>query len=254
MIEPHGPLPEEVYWRRRLLAAAGIIGAAALVIGLIVWAGSGRGEDPNARTVASTGEASTKAAEPTTETSTPVPDEAADEKSGDTGADAPTPQDPTPASEEAPAPAPSEEPAPAPAEQGPPPCSDQQLSVVVYTDKPTYTKGDQPEFTVVTTNGGLAECSRDVGKAATNVVVRSLDGARTLWAAQDCAPDKTVDNQVLKPGQQVSDKITWSGTTSNPGCDKPRTTIHAGAYQAVAMNGQRESAPITFNVVKPAEQ
>ena len=134
------------------------------------------------------------------------------------------------------------------------PCSDQALSVVLYTDKPTYTKGDQPVFTVVVTNGGLAPCSRDVGKAAQNVVVRSLDGTRTLWSAQDCAPDKTVNNQVLNPGQQVQDNVTWSGTTSNPGCNKARVTIPVGAYQAIAKVGARESAPITFNVVAPAQQ
>ena len=133
-------------------------------------------------------------------------------------------------------------------------CADQSLSVVLYTDKPTYAVGDQPVFTIVVTNGGLSECNRDLGKAAQNVVVRSLDGARTLWSAQDCAPDKAVNIQLLQPGQQFSDTITWSGTTSSPGCKKPRVQIPAGGFQAVAKIGEKESAPITFNVVKPAQQ
>ncbi|MGV8875478.1 MAG: hypothetical protein ACOH2Q_23340, partial [Rhodococcus sp. (in: high G+C Gram-positive bacteria)] len=33
MLEPSGPLPPEIYWRRRALA----IGAAVVVLGLIVW-------------------------------------------------------------------------------------------------------------------------------------------------------------------------------------------------------------------------
>ena len=33
MLEPTGPLPPEIYWRRRALA----IGAAVVVLGLIVW-------------------------------------------------------------------------------------------------------------------------------------------------------------------------------------------------------------------------
>jgi ferric-dicitrate binding protein FerR (iron transport regulator) len=41
VIEPSGPLPTEVYWRRRLLAAAVGVVALALVVGLIIWAGSG---------------------------------------------------------------------------------------------------------------------------------------------------------------------------------------------------------------------
>ncbi len=252
VIEPTGPLPTEVYWRRRILAVAVGVVALALVIGLIIWAGSGGDKNTNdaAKNAAVTSAAPSEA---------PAPPPGAEES--------PAAGAPTPAEDAGHAPAPSSQP-PAPAEPGgqtpaqtPPAegaaaaqCSDQSLSVVLYTDKPTYTKGDQPVFTIVTTNGGLAACSRDVGKAAMNVVVRSLDGTRTLWAAQDCAPDHTVNNQVLAPGQQVRETITWSGATSNPGCDKPRVAIPVGAYQAIAKVGARESAPITFNVIAPPQQ
>ena len=133
-------------------------------------------------------------------------------------------------------------------------CPDQNISVVLYTDKPTYKVGDQPVFTIVTTNAGLSDCTRDVGKAAQNVIVRTLDGTRTLWSARDCSPLQTVNNVNLKPAQQVRDTITWSGTTSNPGCDKPRVPIPVGAFQAIGKIGEKESAPITFNVVAPAQQ
>lgn len=237
VIEPQGPLPTEVYWKRRLLAVAAAVIAIALVIALVIWAGSS-GEDPE-----NTNAAATQSTGPEAGAGEPSPDK-------------PVESGQPPAASSPPAP-----PAPESGAQTPPAdgaeavqCSDQALSVVLYTDKPTYTKGDQPVFTIVVTNGGLAPCARDVGKASQNVVVRSLDGTRTLWTAQDCAPDKTVNNQVLAPGQQVSDNITWSGTTSNPGCDKPRVAIPVGAYQAVAKVGAKESAPITFNVVAPAEQ
>lgn len=229
-----------MYWKRRLLAVGAAVVAVALVIALIIWASTRGDDDPTA-----TPAAATSSAVDTTPVEEPSESSAAPE-SGET----PVPPSSPPASE-------SE----GPGAQTPPSegaeaaqCSDQSLSVVLYTDKPTYSKGDQPVFTVVMTNGGLAPCSRDVGKAAQNVVVRSLDGTRTLWSAQDCAPDKTVNNQILRPGQQVSDNITWSGTTSSPGCDKPRVAIPVGAYQAIAKVGAKESAPITFNVVAPAEQ
>ncbi|GAA3950721.1 hypothetical protein [Gordonia caeni] len=240
MIEPQGPLPTEVYWKRRLLAVGAAVVAVALVIALIIWASTSGDDDPAATPAAAT--SSALDADPVEE---PAESSAAPE-SGET----PVPPSSAPESESEGAPAQTPPSEGAEAAQ----CSDQALSVVLYTDKPTYTKGDQPVFTVVMTNGGLAPCSRDVGKAAQNVVVRSLDGTRTLWSAQDCAPDKTVNNQVLTPGQQVSDNITWSGTTSSPGCDKPRVAIPVGAYQAIAKVGAKESAPITFNVVAPAQQ
>ncbi|MFT4085886.1 MAG: hypothetical protein QM658_01830 [Gordonia sp. (in: high G+C Gram-positive bacteria)] len=240
MIDPQGPLPSEVYWRRRLLAVVGVVAAVAVVIGLIIWV-SGGNSDADPKNAAAT--SSTKS----TSSEAPAPSSSEPPASG-----TPQPQAPgSTAASETPAPASNSE-TPAPA--GEPACSDQSISVVLYTDKPTYTKGDQPVFTIVTTNGGLAACSRDVGKAAQNVVVRTLDGTRTLWSAQDCAPDKTVNNVVLQPGQQVTDTITWSGTTSSPGCTKPRVAIPVGGYQAIAKIGQRESAPITFNVVAPAQQ
>lgn len=240
VIEPQGPLADEVYWKRRLLAAAAVVVAIALIIALIIWASSGGNDEPGTTNAAATSSTTEGSAAPEAPASSEKPNQG----------QAPAPKSPVessvPTSE-----APQTEPAQG-AEVAP--CTDQTLSVVLYTDKPTYTKGDQPVFTVVVTNGGLAPCSRDIGKASQNVTVRSLDGTRTLWSAQDCAPDKTVNVQVLAPGQQASDKITWSGTTSSPGCEKPRVAIPVGAYQAIATVGVKESAPITFNVIAPPQQ
>ncbi|MGO3327007.1 hypothetical protein [Gordonia sp. (in: high G+C Gram-positive bacteria)] len=244
MIEPQGPLPPEVYWRRRLLAIVGAVVAVIVVIALIVWAGSSSDEGSDPANAAATDSASQTPKAPA-----PAP-------SSSSQAPAPSSQAPSGGGEQGEGGDPSAPPAPSrdAAASIENPCTDQSLSVVLYTDKPTYTQGDQPVFTIVTTNGSLAACNRDVGKNAQNVIIRSLDGARTLWSAQDCAPDKAVNVQLLQPGQQVSDDTTWSGTTSSPGCKKPRQQIPAGAYQAIAKVGEKESAPITFNVVKPAQQ
>ncbi|MGB3698965.1 MAG: hypothetical protein WBA05_16175 [Gordonia sp. (in: high G+C Gram-positive bacteria)] len=245
MIEPQGPLPPEVYWRRRLVAGLGAAVAVIAIIVLIIWMGSGTGSAPNSENAAA--KSSAAAAVPPAPSTTPSAPATSEAPSG--GGDHGAGGDPSPAR----TPEPTSASEPAPALPGVAPCSDQSLSVVLYTDKPTYTIGDQPVFTIVTTNGGLAACSRDVGKAAQNVIVRTLDGSRTLWSAQDCAPDKAVNVQALQPGQQTTDTITWSGTTSSPGCKAKRVQIAAGAYQATGKLGERESAPITFNVVAPAQ-
>ncbi|AZG47936.1 hypothetical protein [Gordonia insulae] len=250
MIEPQGPLPPEIYWRRRIVAIGGAVVAVALVIGLIVWATGGSNDQP------STAAASSSVASSTAYSTEPSDPSASGEVSGggtgggngNVAAGAPGS---AAASSSVPVPsASSAAPGPVPASGL---CPDANISVVLYTDKPTYTTGDQPVFTIVTTNAGLTECTRDVGKAAQNVIVRNLDGTRTLWSARDCSPLQTVNNVVLKPSQQVRDTITWSGTTSNPGCDRPRVPIAVGAYQAIGKIGEKESAPITFNVVAPAQ-
>mgnify|MGYP001252790849 CR=1 FL=1 len=250
VIEPHGPLPPEVYWRRRILAGVVALAVVAVIVGLIVWTTSG-GDSTPGNTESSTS-ASSSTPPPTT---TEPADESIDERvtGGGTGGWAasggPADTSTTPSAE--PSATASTTPGPVPASGL---CPDENISVVLYTDKPTYTVGSQPVFTIVVTNAGLSECTRDVGKSAQDVIVRTLDGTRTLWTARDCSPVKTPDNRVLKPAQQVRDTITWSGTTSSPGCNKPRVPVAAGQYQAIGKIGEKESSPITFNVVNPASR
>jgi len=240
-----------VYWRRRVVAGAGIVVAVVAVILLIVALSGGSGDAPDSANAAAKSSATPTPAPAPSKTESAAPSSEAPSGGGNHGNGG----DPSAAPEAAPpADTPAEQPAGSPAEQtGVPACSDQSLSVVADSLKKNNSTGDQPVFTLVTTNGGLAPCSRDIGKAAQNVTVRTLDGSRTLWSAQDCAPDKSVNIQVLQPGQQVRDDITWSGTTSSPGCKKKRVQIAPGGYQAIGKLGERESAPITFNVVAPAQ-
>ncbi|WP_439031732.1 hypothetical protein [Gordonia terrae] len=258
MIEPQGPLPPEIYWRRRVVAAGGALVVVGLVVALIVWMTSS-GDDPqntaSSQSVApsssaSASESAPPASEPQAGGASGAPD-AGGSGSGGAGGGSGAPAGP-PAG--ASAPPESASPAGVPGAPGPGLCPDQAISVVLYTDKPTYTIGQNPVFTIVTTNAGLSECTRDVGKAVQNVIVRTLDGTRTLWSARDCSPVNTVNNVVLKPAQQVKDTITWSGTTSSPGCERPRTQVPAGSYSAIGKIGERESFPITFNMVAPAQQ
>ncbi|MBM7277875.1 hypothetical protein FOV72_12220 [Gordonia rubripertincta] len=255
MIEPQGPLPPEIYWRRRVVAGGGALVVVGLVVALIVWMTSG-GDAP--QNTAATSSVPSSAA-PSSESAPPSsePPAAGDAGAGGApGGNAPAGAGvPGGASASASSPPESASPAGVPGgPAGPNLCPDQAISVVLYTDKPTYTIGQQPVFTIVTTNAGLSDCTRDVGKAAQNVIVRTLDGSRTLWSARDCSPIDTVNNVVLKPAQQAKDTITWSGTTSSPGCERPRTQVPAGSYSAIGKIGERESFPITFNVVAPAQE
>jgi hypothetical protein len=254
VIEPQGPLPPEIYWRRRVVAGGAALVVVGLVVALIVWMTSG-GDAP--QNTAATSSVPSSAA-PSSESAPPSsePPAAGDAGAGGApGGNAAGAGAPGGASASASSPPESASPAGVPGgPAGPNLCPDQAISVVLYTDKPTYTIGQQPVFTIVTTNAGLSDCTRDVGKAAQNVIVRTLDGSRTLWSARDCSPIETVNNVVLKPAQQVKDTITWSGTTSSPGCERPRTQVPAGSYSAIGKIGERESFPITFNVVAPAQE
>ncbi|WP_207548263.1 hypothetical protein [Mycolicibacterium iranicum] len=236
-LEPHGPLPRQIYWRRRALA----LGVAALVIGIVVAV----------ITVVVVNTRSTE--QPTASESTAQTDQAA----------APTPlpgENPEikspiqPPAQQAPPPTPTPT-----AAVVPPPilkegddCPDSTLAVKGITNQPQFIVGDQPKFTMVVTNIGLVACQRDVGAAVLAAYVYSLDNQR-LWSNLDCAPSNETLIKTFQPGEQVTTEVTWTGMGSAPNCPLPRQPIGPGTYNLVVQLGNLRSAPVPFIVAPPAQ-
>ncbi|PWV67860.1 hypothetical protein [Nocardia neocaledoniensis] len=223
MLEPNGPLPPEIYWRRRALAIGVIVVALAIVIWLVTMVA--RGGDSSGDNAAAT---TTSAASSSAESST-----SAGESSSTTATSAS-------ASSSVPASSTAAQPA---AE----PCGDQSLALKVTVGQPTYRVGDQPAFGTVITNISSAACSRDLGPGP-QFLVYTLDGQRRLWASNDCNPDGPPEVKTLKAGEQLSYKGTWFGTTSQPECAGERLQVPAGAYMVVAQLGAVRSAAEPFNL------
>lgn len=217
MLEPNGPLPPEIYWRRRLLAIGALIVALALIIWLammLLRGGGGDAKDPKAAAASSTSVSASGAA------ATTGPSGANPPASGTVNSTASG----TPAQ-----------------------CPDQSLAVKVSVGQPTYKAGEQPVFTIVITNISTAACTRDMGSGLQQVWVQSLDGQRRLWSSTDCDQGGPADVRTLNGGQQAAFTLTWSGTTSQPGCAGDRVPVPAGGYAVVAQFGSVRSAPETFN-------
>ncbi|TGD86113.1 hypothetical protein BayCH28_18960 [Mycolicibacterium sp. CH28] len=221
-LEPRGPLPSQIYWRRRGLA----IGIAAVVLAIVVGVAF----------IVFSGGSDTKSSVKTT---------------------AAQPQNPQPENREpvvAP-PAASAPPAatPTPTEAVVPPpvlkegddCPDSNLAVKGITNAPQYAIGDQPKFTMVVTNIGLVACKRDVGAAVLAAYVYSLDNKR-LWSNLDCAPSNETLVKTFNPGEQVTTEVTWTGMGSAPQCPLPRQPIGPGTYNLVVQLGNLRSAPVPF--------
>ncbi|MEV0688027.1 hypothetical protein AB0I35_29580 [Nocardia sp. NPDC050378] len=221
MLEPNGPLPPEIYWRRRALAIGVIIVALAIVVWLVTLVARGGDSSGSSAAASSTTVASTP------QISSATSSAAASSSVTSTSAAAST----TSA-------------VPEPAAQ---PCSDQSLALKVTVNQPTYRVGDQPGFGTVITNISTAACSRDLG-AGPQFLVFTLDGQRRLWASNDCTPDGPPEVKTLKAGEQLSYKGTWFGTTSQPQCAGERLPVPAGAYMVVAQLGSIRSAAEPFNL------
>lgn len=214
-LEPHGPLPPQIYWRRRGLALGIVLLTIALVTGG-AYALFGR-SDSAAKTAA--------VATPQPENKTPV----------------------IPPAESSPAPTstPASAVAPPPILQAGDDCPDSNLAVKGVSNAPQYVIGDQPKFTMVVTNIGLVACKRDVGAAVLAAYVYSLDNKR-LWSNLDCAPSNETLVKTFNPGEQVTTEVTWTGMGSAPQCPLPREPIGPGTYNLVVQLGNLRSAEVPF--------
>jgi hypothetical protein len=230
-LEPHGPLPPQIYWRRRALAlgiAVVVIGIVAAVVFTVLSSSAG----------ADTRSADTAAANPAAQ-----------------AAPQPMPEEKSPITEQVPPPPPAPT---ATAAVMPPPvlqegddCPDSTLAVKGITDEPQYVLGDQPKFTMVVTNIGLVACKRDVGAAVLAAYVYALDNNR-LWSNLDCAPSNETLVKTFNPGEQVTTEVTWTGMSSAPQCPLPRQPIGPGTYNLVVQLGNLRSAPVPFIIAAPS--
>lgn len=232
-LEPHGPLPPEIYWRRRGLA----LGITVVVIGIVVAAvvalvhGSAGANTSNA--------AAKPAASPAPQGAPPAPKP-----------EAKTPVVPSAGQGSASAETPTAAVQPPPVLKEGDDCPDSTLAVKGLTNQPQYVIGDQPKFTMVVTNIGLVACKRDVGAAVLAAYVYSLDNKR-LWSNLDCAPSNETLVKTFAPGEQVTTAVTWTGMGSAPGCPLPRPQIGPGTYNLVVQLGNLRSAPVPFILSAP---
>jgi hypothetical protein len=234
-LEPHGPLPTQIYWRRRALA----LGLAVLVIGVVtavvvVVIMNVTGSDNNKSAAKPT---PTPAAAPT-----PLPGQNPEIK---------TPVMPPEQQAPAPTPTPTAAVMPPPVLKEGDDCPDSTLAVKGITNQPQYVVGDQPKFTMVVTNIGLVACKRDVGAAVLAGYVYSLDNTR-LWSNLDCAPSNETLVKTFQPGEQVTTEVTWTGMGSAPNCPLPRQPIGPGTYNLTVQLGNLRSAAVPFILAQPA--
>lgn len=232
-LEPHGPLPPQIYWRRRGLALAVGVVVIGIVVAVVITVLTGNaGTDTENTAKPADNPAASQPANPQPEVKTPI-----------TPLPPASPQTPT-----------------ATAAVMPPPvlndgddCPDSTLAVKGITSQPQYVFGEQPKFTMVVTNIGLVGCQRDVGAAVLAAYVYSLDNQR-LWSNLDCAPSNESLVKKFSPGEQVTTEVTWTGMGSAPQCPLPRQPIGAGTYNLVVQLGNLRSAPVPFIIAPPSAQ
>ncbi len=236
VLQPVGPLPSQVYWRRRLVVAGGL--AVLALVGVAMCSSGGPVSGTPGGGAALTGSGTPTASTTTTGeiTITPPP--------GSAGGPAQGPQPSHTASGGGPGStgtAPPTTNAPI-TTAAPEPCPDAALTVVAGSAKPAYRVGETPVLKLTVRNTGSVSCVRDVGPRQQEMLLYA--GSTRIWSSNDCYPDGGTDVRTLSPGESIGSTVVWSGLSSQPGCAGTRTRVKAGSYDLVARVGGARSKPV----------
>jgi len=259
MIEPSGPLPQSVYWRRRAFAA----GVSVLAVVLLAWIIGGLVEADDQNPVqgtagatnlssvgssakATSGGGSGRASAPP---SSPGPNDprgsvTASPRTSEAAKPTAKPGQPAPA---ATPPVTTTTTTAAPPPGPPQPCPDAVMKVTATPDQPSYPVGAKPLLRLEITNVGPAPCARDVSRKLREILVLAADGTR-LWSSNDCYGPPEQDVRVLAPNQPLAFSLNWAGRTSAPGCPVDRAAVPAGTYQVVGKLGGLVGAPTPISL------
>lgn len=250
MIEPNGPLPAGVYWRRRAFAA----GAAVLSVVVLAWVIGGFVGTADDQPVQGTGSSRDlgAAAPSSPPSSREAGDPSATASATATMSPAASPTAPPAAS---PSPAPPGRPTTRPAAPpttvppGPPkPCPDSVMKVTAEPGAPRYRVGERPLLRLLVVNAGKVPCTRDVNRKLRELLIFTADGRKRLWSSNDCYGPPGAEQRLLTPGEPLTFQLRWAGRTSAPGCPLERTTVPAGSYRLIGKLGHLAGAPVPLTL------
>lgn len=217
MQEPQGPLPREVYVRRRV--AAVVVAVIAVVVVVLALFLASRDSGTDTQETAAGGENGTTGAVETSETSTSATTER-DDGGASRGR-----------------------------------CADEDLRLDVWPAEPNVPVGSDVRFFVNIVNVSDTTCDRDLSEAPLSFEVYRLDDNSKVWSSIDCTTPRDEDQVELRPDEPEPRQIDWTGRRSAEGAcsESDRTPVEVGAYQVYALVGNVFSPASTFNVVEAPE-
>jgi hypothetical protein len=126
-------------------------------------------------------------------------------------------------------------------------CPDSALKVTVATDARVYPAGTTPRLRITVANTGRTACRRDVGSRALGLVVHS--GPDRVWSSDDCQQAPPLEVRTVRPGQSVTQALSWPRRRSALGCATPATaSAGAGTYTLAGHAGTAQSPVLVFRL------
>jgi hypothetical protein len=220
MLEPTGPLPPSIYWRRRVLA--GVV--CVLAVMLLTWLVGALVGSADDQPVRGTSGAQNLTGPP----SSPPPST--------------RPATPSSTSAATTSPAPTSSASPPPLRS----CPDDVIEVGAQPGARSYRVGEHPLLRLTIRNTGAVPCTREVSRRLRELVITTANGGKRLWSSNDCYAPAEVDRRMLLPGKPLTFSLNWAGRTSSPGCPVHRATVEAGRYRLTASLAHLQSPPATL--------
>jgi len=226
------------YWRRRVITLA----AGLSLLGLLAWAfsgGSGKPVTPAAKTSQAAGVWPAAAY-----SGAPSP------SNGVTGSASPGSVTGRSPASGLPSLSPTSSPGSRPAAGGGPQqgggCSPRAVVLSLFTSRPDYYGGQDPEFELYVVSTASGACPFDTSQKKLHVVVMS--SGRIIWDSADCARGQADRVAELRRGVPAQEAVSWNRTISLPGCVTLASAARPGTYQVQARTAIVASPVRTFKL------
>jgi hypothetical protein len=126
-------------------------------------------------------------------------------------------------------------------------CLPSTLVLSLFTSRPAYYGGQDPEFGVYAVSTAARRCVLDLGPGKLDVVVMS--SGRVIWDSADCARGGSSRVAELSRGVPARESVVWNRAVTLPGC-VTLATARAGTYQVQARAGAVASPVRSFRLVR----
>jgi hypothetical protein len=127
-------------------------------------------------------------------------------------------------------------------------CSPSAVVLSLFTSKPEYRGGQDPEFGLYAVSTGAQSCSFATGPSKLHVVVMSA--GRVIWDSADCRKGDSSRAVELSRGVPAQESVTWNRSITLPGCVTLASAAHMGTYQVQARTATVSSPVRTFKLAR----
>jgi len=233
----------DVYWRRRVFALTGAIGALVLIAWTINGALGGAGNAQQAADTTHTGHHHHSGLAAAATTSPAVPAATATPTPTPTATATPRPTGSAGAKHNQAKHTQAKQDAAGKGSAGA--CPRGAVVLSLFTTNYHYLGHQVPRFQLDVVSTAARPCSFDVGAKNVQLVIKA-GGERRVWDSAACLGSRGHRMEQLTRGVPVVLRVSWDRKTAGASCGQPGPAAQPGTYTAIARSGRLHSQSLIF--------